>query len=217
MKAAAALLCVVFALAAAPAAAQAPKDLRSSSQLSEDAGARDSWTYRNPKADLARYQRFVIEPTGVYSDPGASWGGTSAEQRRKYAAAFTEALRTEIGKSYQVVDRKGPDVAVMKLTLLGVQPTKSVAATATRISPLGLAFNGVKSLAGKEGSFTGSVQVAFELTDSRTGELMAAAVRRRSPDALNIGAALSTDNTVEAVAKDVAKAIRAAVDKVHGR
>lgn len=215
MKAAAAVLCATLALPATQASAQPPTELRSSSQLSEDAGARDSWTYRNPKADLTTYKRFLIEPTDVYSDPGASWGGTSPDQRRKYAAIFTEALREEISKSYPVVDRKGPDVAVMKLTLLGVQPTKSVAATATRVTPLGLAFNGVKSLTGKEGSFTGSAQVAFEMTDSRSGELLVAAVRRRSPNALNIGAALSTDNTVEAVAEDVAKAIRVAVDKIH--
>jgi hypothetical protein len=75
----------------------------------------------------------------------------------------------------------------------------------------------MKSIAGKPGSFTGSVQVAFELRDSRTQELQFAAVRRRSPDALDIPATLSTEATVEAVARDVANSIRKGLDRANGR
>ena len=218
MKPVQAILCATLALGVpASISAQAPGALRSSSQLTEDPGKRDSWTYRNPNAAIGQYKRFLIQPTVVYTAPTAEWGSTTAAQRQKFAARMTDALRAEIAKSYEVATAPGPGVATMRLTLLGVQTTTKVAATASRVTPFGLALNGVKSIAGKEGSFTGSVQAAFELTDSRSGELLFAAVRRRSPDALDIEATLSTEKTVEAVADDMASAVRKGLDKANGR
>jgi hypothetical protein len=218
MKQVNAALGAAFALCASQLAfAQAPSQLRSAKHLEEDAGKGDSWTYRNPRASIAKYQRFIILPTDVYSSPTARWGSTSPAQRAKYAAYMTNALRTELGKSYEIVDRPGPGVASMRLTLLGVSTTTKVAATASRATPLGLAFHGVKSLAGKEGSFTGGVQAALEISDSRSGELLFAAVRRRSPDALDIEATLSTERTVQAVADDIAASVRKGLNKANGR
>jgi hypothetical protein len=203
-------------LAPAAMAAKGPASISSSSQLAPD-DRPDSWTYRNPTASIAKYQRFMIVPTAVYADPAAQWGATTPQQKQAYAAAMTDALRNAMSNGYAIVDKPGKDVATMQLTLLGVKTTTKVVATASRLTPFGLALNGVKSLAGKEGSFSGSVQAAFELKDSRTGELLFAAIRRRSPDALDIGATMSTQNTVNAVAKDIAGSIKQGIDRANGR
>lgn len=218
MKIGSAIIYVALAMSVPTSAwGQTHGRLQSSSRLMEDPGKPDSWTYRNPGANLAAYQSFIIDPTAVYADPSATWGGTTPQQRQKFADLLSTELRKEIGKFYPIVDRPGPGVARMRLTLLGVETTKAGVATASKVTPFGLALNGVKSLAGKPGSFMGSVQVAFELTDSRTGELLYAAVRRRSPNALDIEASLSTEKTVESVAEDIADAIRKGLDKVNGR
>jgi hypothetical protein len=218
MKYLPATLVAALALCApALASAQAPGRLSSASRLEEDSGKRDSWTYRNPKAVMTKYQRFFIQPTAIYSDPAARWGGASQADRQKYAGYLTSALRKELGESYTLADRPGPDVATLKLTLLGVESTTKVAATATKATPFGLALNGVKSIAGKEGAFTGAVQAALEITDSQSGELLFAAVRRRAPDALDIEASLSTDHTVQSVAEDIAKSVRRGLDRANGR
>jgi hypothetical protein len=75
------------------------------------------------------------------------------------------------------------------------------------VTPFGLASNAVKGLAGKKGSFTGSALVAVEVMDSKSGELLAAAVRRISPDVLDISATLSTTDTIKSVANELAKKI----------
>ena len=82
-------------------------------------------------------------------------------------------------------------------------------ATVTRVTPVGLLTSSVQSLAGKKGTMSGSILFAVEIKDSRTGELLAAAVRRRAPDALDIGSTLSTENTVKAVARDLASHLAA--------
>lgn len=198
-------------------AAQAPSELESASQLTPDPGKGDSWTYRNPDAALNKYQRFLVQPTQVSADPAARWGSSSPEQRQKYAAYMTKALVREVAKGYQIVDRPGPGVAILRLTLLGVNDTVPLIATATRLTPMGFAVNGVKSLAGRKGSMTGSVHAALEISDAQSGDLLFAAVRQRAPVALDITSTLSTEKTVEAVADDIAKSVRAGIDKANGR
>jgi len=214
MKPAAALLCLC--LAAAPAAALAqPQNLQSSAQLTADEG-KDSWSYRDASADLTKFKKFIVEPTVISTDPAAKWGKASEADKQKYADLFTTALRAEIEKSYGLATEKAPDVGVIRLTLLGVTPTSAVAVV-TKVTPIGFAINGMKSMAGKPGSFSGSAQLAFELMDSESGALVAAVLRRRSPNAIDIGASTSTEGTVAATAKDTASAIRAGLDKANGR
>jgi hypothetical protein len=203
------VVCLMLALAPAAAFAQ-PQATPAAEE------ATDSWSHRNETRDLSRYNSFIIEPTAVSSDPAAKWGKATEAEKQKYADLFTRALRDEIGKSYTLATSKGPGVGVMRLTLLGVTPTSPIA-VASRVTPIGFALNSVKSMAGKPGSFSGSAQVAFEMTDSQSGELVVAVVRRRSPDALDIGATTSTESTVAAIAKDVASAVRGALDRAHGR
>lgn len=216
MKATTALLCLSLSVLPAVAFAQPTQGLQSSGQLAEDAEGKDSWSYRDPSADVKKYKTFLIEPTAISTDPSAKWGKETEADKQKYADMFTAALKDEIGKSYGLATAKGPGVGVMRVTLLGVTGTSGVAVI-TRVTPIGFAINGMKSMAGKPGSFSGSAQIAFELSDSESGQLVAAVVRRRSPDALDIGSTTSTAGTVEAIAKDAAKAIRAGLDKANGK
>jgi hypothetical protein len=72
--------------------------------------------------------------------------------------------------------------------------------------PIGLAANAFKSLEGKPGTLTGSLLLEVEFTDGR--DLLAAAIRRPTPDALDVKATLSTTDTVAAISRDLAKTIR---------
>lgn len=204
-------------MSAAGAAAQPAGQLQSAPMLEQDDGKGDSWTYRNPDVSLAKFQRFLILPTVISTDPTAQWSSTTPEAKQKYAAYMTKALRDEIGKGYQLADRPGKGVATMQLTLLGVKKTVGIVATASRFSPMGLALNSVQSLRGKKGSMTGSVHAALEISDSQSKQLVFAAVRQRAPNAMDIESTLSTEKTVEAVADDIARAVRMGLDKANGR
>src|SRR3546814_10706971 len=73
MKHGYAALCAGLAMCLSfQAAGQAPGELQSSSRLTEDPGKHDSWTYRNPDANLATYKRFIIEPTAIRSEEHTS-------------------------------------------------------------------------------------------------------------------------------------------------
>ena len=82
---------------------------------------------------------------------------------------------------------------------------------------MGFALNSIKSLRGKKGTMTGALHAALEMSDSKSGALLFAAIRHRSPNALDIGATLSTEETVKAVADDIAVAVKKGIDRANGR
>lgn len=215
--------CIALFLLAAPVAGaaqtkdHAPTALASSSHLRQDSTKSESWTYARPGLQLGAYRSVMILPTIVYSGPDAQFDGVDAADRQKYARIVTEALRSELAKSLSVVTAAKADTLRMQVTLLGAQTTKGGVATATRVTPIGLASNAVKSLRGKQGRFTGSLLLALELHDGRSNTLQFAAVRRRSPNALDIPATLSTTETVKAIARALAKDVREKLERAPGR
>jgi uncharacterized protein DUF3313 len=213
------LLPLVIIAASSPLLAQtkehAPVALPSAAVMTHDKG--ESWTYVKPNLNLRQYTSVMLDPTVVYGGADAQFDDISPADRQKFAAIVTGELRTELTKASLLVERAGPDTARLRVTLLGVDGTKGGLATATRVTPIGFALSAVKSLAGKPGSLTGSMLFAVELTDARSGEREVAAVRRRTPDALDIRATLSTSDTVKAVAGDFAKNVSEKLARASGR
>ncbi len=217
LRAIALSMLAVAASASAQTRDHAPTALPSAGKLTQDSPRGESWTYMKDGLDLRKYRSIMIDPTAVYAGADAQFEDIEPADRQKFAGILTDELRAEIGKTMPVVAKPGPDTARLRLTLLGAEGTRGGVATATRIMPIGLATNAVKSLMGKPGRLTGSMLLAVELTDSNSGELQAAAVRRRTPDALDIPATLSTTETVRAVARDLAKDLREKLEKETGR
>ena len=204
-------LCLVAVLLAAPSGAalaqthdRPPAGIATSSRMTHDRG--ESWTYIRPGLDLTSYRNVIVEPTRVYGGADAQFEDIDADDRRRYANIVTERVRREL--SNRLATRPGAGTARLRITLLGMDDTMGGVATATRVTPLGLVSNAVRSVSGREGRLTGSMLFAIELFDSRSGAVQVAAVRRRSPDALDIPATMGTTETVEAIARELGEDIR---------
>ena len=210
------LILTAHAAAVAQTRDNAPTQLRSAPQLKQDRRNGESWTYARPGLRLGAYRSVLIEPTVVYSGPDAQFEGVERADRQRYAQMMTEALREEVGKSFAIVTAARADTLRLRVTLLGAENTRGGVATATRVTPLGIAASAVQSIAGREGRFTGSLLLALELSDGRSNALQFAAVRRRSPDALDIPATVSTTETVRAVARGVARDVREKLAEAAG-
>jgi len=205
---------------AAPAIAQmqdhAPVDLPGASHLTQDAVGKEAWTYVNPAANFLKYRTLIIEPTTVYDGPDAQFGDIDLADRAAYAQIMTDALQAELGQEFPPPPGRPTNTLRVQVTLLGAEKTIRGLATATRITPIGFGLAAAKSLMGKQGTFTGSVLFAVEARDATTGELLLAAVRRRTPDPLDIPATLSTTDTVKAVARDFAASARKRLEGMTG-
>jgi uncharacterized protein DUF3313 len=206
---------------ASPALAQtrdhAPVGLKSASKMAQDKAGSESWTYAQPKSAFAKYRTAIVEPTVVYRGPDAQFEGIEPADRTKFAQIITDELRTELAKSFPTPARAQADTVKIRVTILGANKTKGGIATATRVTPLGFATSALKSVRGKTGSFTGSVLFAVEVFDGQTNELLLAAVRRRTPDPLDVPATISTTDTVKAVAREFADGARKRLLELTGQ
>jgi len=196
---------------ATPAIAQTvdhpPVDLPDAQLMSQDKAGSESWTYVNPSVNFTTYRNVIVDPTTVYTGPDAQFDNISQEDRTQYAGIMTAELRSEIGKAIPApTGAPGADTLRLRVVLLGAQKTVGGVATATRATPIGLGLNAFKALTGKKGTLTGSLLFAVEGYNGKSGELLFTAVRRRTPDPLDIPATFSTTDTVKAVASDFANA-----------
>lgn len=175
--------------------------------IAQETGS-ESWTYIKPDVSLSKYNAVLIKPTGVSDNVAAQFDGISTDDLWKFANIVTNALSSEISNSFKVVPTAAPRAIALQVTILGAKNTIGGVATATRLLPIGLAANVLKGATGKGGTLTGSLLVEVEITDAKTGELLAAAVRRRTPDPLDVEATLSTTDTVKSISRDMAKTLR---------
>jgi len=207
-------------LTAVPLHAQAqdhaPVSLKSSQKMTQDKAGTESWTYAQPVSRFAKYRTVIVSPTKVYQGPDAEFEGIEPADRAKYAQMITDELRKEIAKSFPAPAKPQADTLRIQVTLLGGEKTKGGVATATRVTPIGLGLSAVKSALGKQGTMTGSLLYAVEAYDARTNELLLAAVRRRTPDPLDVPATLSTTDTVKAVAGEFADGARKRLEVLTG-
>jgi hypothetical protein len=198
-------------LLAMPAVAQtqdhAPVDLPDASLMNQDKAGSESWTYVNPSANFTTYRNVIVDPASVYTGPDAQFGDISQDDRAKYAAIMADELSSDVAKAFPPLT--GPPTAEtlrLRVVLLGAKKTVGGVATATRATPIGFGLNAFKAVLGKGGTMTGSLLFAIEGYNGKSGELLFTAVRRRTPDPLDIPATLSTTDTVKAVARDFADA-----------
>jgi hypothetical protein len=210
----------VLLLAATPATAQtkdhAPVALPSSSKMAQDKPGAESWTYAQPTSVFTKYRTVIVDSTTVYRGADAQFDGIEPADRQKYAAMVTDELRSEIAKSFPAPAKPQADTLRLRVTILGATKTKGGIATATRVTPIGFGLSAIKSAMGKTGTLTGSLLYAVELYDARTNELLLAAVRRRTPDPLDVPATLSQTDTVKAVAREFADGARKRLESLTG-
>jgi len=207
-------------IAAAPASAQtkdhAPVALKSSSKMTQDKANSESWTYVQPREVFIKYRTVIVDPTAVYQGADAQFDGIDSADRYKAASVITDELRKELIKTFPSPAKPQADTLRLKVTILGATKTKGGIATATRVTPIGFGLSAVKSVLGKPGTFTGSVLFAVELYDAKTNQLLLAAVRRRTPDPLDVPATISQDETIKSVAREFADGARKRLENLTG-
>lgn len=205
-------LSAILLAAAVPAMAQtkdhAPVALPSSTMMTQDKAGTENWTYAQPRSVFTKYRTLIVDPTVVYQGPDAQFDNVEPADRYKMASVVTDELRRELAKTFPSPATPQADTLRLRVTVLGATKTKGGIATATRVTPVGFGLSALKSALGKPGTFTGSVLFAVELYDARTNELLLGAVRRRTPDPLDVPATLSQEETIKAVAREFADGAR---------
>jgi Protein of unknown function (DUF3313) len=142
--------------------------------------------YQAPDFDRSRYHGMLIEPATVYQGEDAEWGGTSPEDRARIAAKLTSEFKRVLGAQFNLVDKPGPGVVRIDLTLAGISESRPVLSTALRLTPAGLVMSAARGVQSKGAAFVGSINVAGLSSDSQTNQVLAAAQAIIQPSAINL-------------------------------
>jgi Protein of unknown function (DUF3313) len=157
-----------------------------------------AFVYREPNLDPSHYKALVIDDTVVLSGAGTDFGKTSPQDQQRLALLLTTTLNDELRKrNYHLATGPGPGVARLHTSLIGITESKPAAATLLRLNPVGLGLTALKTAQDKPAAFTGSVTISGEITDSASGEVLAAFVATESPLALDLTSGLGTLRAAE--------------------
>jgi hypothetical protein len=164
---------------------------------------------------FGQYAQFIIDPVAVYQGADASWNGVSEEAKHEMAQFVRSEFARALQPGYPVVEQPGPGVLRLKFTLVDLELTRPMLATASHLMPVGLAMNLGKGAAGAKGSFMGSVTLAGELIDARTGEVVASFLTVQSPNAMDVGAMTSQTGAARTAITEAAEGFKVTMDRAH--
>jgi hypothetical protein len=184
---------LVAALCAGVAACATPEpvayaDLASASLLApsrRDDADRVPYRYAAP-VDWRAYDRVILDPVVVYRGPDQQFGDMTETDRARLAAYMHRRFAAALGERFVLARDPAPGTLRVRLTLTGAATSTALLSTFTRLDLTGGLYNGVQSLRGGEGLFTGSVRYAVEVYDAPGDRLLAAFVAKQYPMALNV-------------------------------
>ena len=158
--------------------AEAQGFLRDYSQLREGKGKEAQLIYVNPSANWKAYDSIMIDSVSIwYTD---STEKLSAEDRKALTDVLYNALHTELGQDYDIVNYPGSRTLRLRAALTEAKGARVVGNTLTTIVPQARMLSTLTGLATNTQVFVGKAAMEAEITDSMTGERLAAAVDERA-------------------------------------
>jgi len=146
------------------------------SRLTPGAEGQAAWRYVNQAAKWSQYTKIMIQPVTFW---GAEASKVSIADQHRFVNFFYAALDQELSKQFQVVDQEGPGVMELHVALIDVAAATPGLRTLTMVVPQARLLSTIKRGATDSYPFVGGAQAEYKLTDSTTGEVLAAGVDRR--------------------------------------
>lgn len=164
--------------------------------------------YEAPEFDRNRYNGLLIDPVTVYEGPNAQFDGISEEDKYRIAAMLTDEFNRVLAKDFRVVKQPRPGTVRLAMTLVGIDRSNAVLSTALRLTPVGIALSGARTVQGSGDPFTGGINIAAVAYDSETGQVLAATQALVGPPALDVSSGITPLRAAELSTTRAAQAFR---------
>lgn len=186
-------LCLLISCASCATKPELYQELSSSGQLRQSGKQADKKVYFNTSLDPGRLKAFtsvIVEPARIYRGRDNQFRSLSEQSKIELARHADLHFSRELASKQLLVGTPETASLRMRVTITGAEGSVPVLSTATKLTPVGFAMSGLRSVSDREGSFAGAVIYAIELFDARNGTLIYAFVTRQYPNALNIPATI---------------------------
>ena len=138
---------------------------------SANPGQKAALAYTNPNANFASYSKIIIAPVTYWADNDST---LSSDQQQTLCNYFYTVLQKDFSQNFTVVTDPGPGVAKLTVALTDASSAIPALRTISVVVPQAHALNLIKyGLTGKY-AFVGSATGEAKLTDSVSGQLLAA-------------------------------------------
>jgi len=152
--------------------------LRDYSTLRAGEGEEAQLVYVSSDARWSDYDAVMIDSVTLWRSEGAS--ELPAQESQQLTDFFYQALHDQLSKRFRVVDRPGPRVLRIRAALTEAKGARVVGNAITSIVPQARLVSTLAGAATDIQVFVGRASAEVDITDSVTGDRLAAAVDQRS-------------------------------------
>ncbi len=135
--------------------------------------------YRNPDANVASYNKILLEPVQVWRRENSDMKDLPEREVQKIVSLLHSELLINLREDWEITEEPGADVMRIRVAITEAVGAKAVLNFVTTVMPIGRIISEGKNLAGGTHSFVGAASVEAEITNAATGELVWAGVDRR--------------------------------------
>jgi hypothetical protein len=153
----------------------------------EDDSGNVPYSY-SARVNWRAYANVMIEQVAIYQGPDHQFNDLPENDKASLASYMHDQFVEKLATRFHVTNTPGPNTLRIKLTLTGVTKSTPILGTLSKFDLMGGLYNGVQSVRGGEGTFTGAVIYAVEIYDASTAQLLCAYIAKQYPNSLNIGA-----------------------------
>ena len=146
------------------------------SKLQPNEGQLADLIYISPEADFSKYDSVLIDPVSLRGENAAA---LPQGERDNLATLLRQSFIDEMGPRFKLVSEAGPSTLRLRLALSDIQAAKRALNTPTTIVPVGRLISETQRLTTGTQNFAGSAVLEAEVTDSTSGEQLAAGIDRQ--------------------------------------
>ncbi len=132
--------------------------------------------YVNPNAEWTKYKGVMLQPVTFWAGDDVK---ISSADQHMLADFFYQSLEKQLGAIFKLVDQPGPGVMRVQVALSDVTTATPVLRSISMLVPQSHVLATLRLAASGTYPFVGSAQSEAKITDSETGEVLAAAVDKR--------------------------------------
>ena len=153
------------------------------SKLSKPSDGTEDLMYVAPGAfeRLAEYDKIFVDQPEIFLSPSSKYKGLKPDDMKIVVDLFRDALTTELGSSYEIVDQPGLGVLYIRLALVDLHLKKAKRGLLS-YTPGGALIHAAKTAMQNDVTKKISlieVTIEGEMIDSSTGEVLAAIIEHR--------------------------------------
>lgn len=151
--------------------------------LQPDAAGPGSLRWMAPTANLANYDKVLLEPLTIYIAPDSEEKGLNPDALKSLADEFHKLVSNQLEPAYPVVNKPGAGVLVLRPALTNVQVKKKSRGLLS-FTPIGLVAYAAREAYAKEYSLE-QAALEVEVLDGTSGERIGVLIDR-SPEKTNV-------------------------------